>query len=141
MSLLRLVLLAVAALLAVAGLAACGSSGGKSTATSKAGAATSAAGGATSAAASGGSSASGDTITIKNFTFSPGTLTVKPGTKITVTNNDSVTHTLTAQPKSDFDTGDIASGKTVTFTAPTKPGTYTYICEIHQYMTGKLTVS
>jgi plastocyanin len=91
--------------------------------------------GTTSAAAAG-------TIIIKNFAFSPATLTVAPGTKVTVMNEDSVTHTLTstASPHA-FDTGDIAPGATMTFTAPGKAGSYPYICTIHTYMHGTLTVS
>lgn len=79
-------------------------------------------------------------ITIDNFKFSPATLTVAPGTKITVTNKDSTTHTLTAITGKAWNTGDIAAGKTVTFTAPKKPGTYQYMCTIHPFMKGSLTV-
>jgi plastocyanin len=83
-----------------------------------------------------------NTVVIKNFSFSPSTLTVAPGTKVTVTNEDSVTHTLTstASPHA-FDTGDIGAGTTTTFTAPGKAGSYPYICTIHTYMHGTLTVS
>jgi len=82
-----------------------------------------------------------NTIIIKNFDFSPMDLTVSPGAEITVTNEDSTTHTLlsSATPPA-FNTGDIAPGKSVTFTAPTTAGTYSYICQIHQYMTATLTV-
>ena len=79
-------------------------------------------------------------ITISNFKFSPATLTVQPGAKVSVTNKDGVNHTLTSDTQA-FDTGQIASGQTGTFTAPTKPGTYSYRCTVHPYMTGKLTVS
>jgi plastocyanin len=79
-------------------------------------------------------------ISIANFTFSPATLTVSPGTQITVTNNDTTTHTLTAVTGKAWDTGDIGVGKTATFTAPAKPGTYQYICTIHPFMKGTLTV-
>ena len=98
---------------------------------------------ATSRTSSGsGTTASADTVMIKNFSFSPSTLTVAPGTKVTVTNEDSVTHTLTSTSSPvAFDTGDISSGATVTFTAPSKAGTYAYICTIHTYMHGTLTVS
>ena len=86
--------------------------------------------------------AAADTVTIKNFMFQPASITVAPGAKVTVTNQDSTTHTLTSTATSPaFDTGDIAPGTTVTFTAPTKPGSYPYICKIHQYMQGTLTVS
>jgi plastocyanin len=40
----------------------------------------------------------------------------------------------------DFSPMNIAPGKSVTFTAPTTAGTYSYICQIHQYMNGTLTV-
>ncbi|MFJ2645530.1 cupredoxin domain-containing protein [Streptomyces sp. NPDC087420] len=79
-------------------------------------------------------------ISIKNFKFMPDKLTVAPGTKITVTNNDTTTHTLTAITDKAWDTGDIAPGKSATFTAPTKPGAYKYMCTIHPFMKGTLTV-
>jgi plastocyanin len=81
-----------------------------------------------------------DSITIHNFTFSPDTITVSPGATVTVTNKDQVTHTLTAT-NGGFSTGDIASGQSKSFTAPKRAGTYSYICMIHQYMTGTLVVS
>jgi plastocyanin len=87
------------------------------------------------------SSVSGTSITISNYMFNPMNLTVKPGAKITVTNKDSVTHTLTATGKGGFNTGDIGHDQTKSITAPTKPGTYHYICNIHQYMMGTITVS
>jgi plastocyanin len=59
---------------------------------------------------------------------------------VTVTNKDSVTHTLTGS-SGGFNTGDIPPGRSKTFTAPTRAGTYPYLCNIHQYMTGTLTVS
>lgn len=79
-------------------------------------------------------------IVIDNFAFSPANLSVTPGQTVTVVNKDSTTHTLTATTSKAFDTGDIAPGKTGTFTAPTTPGSYPYICTIHQFMHGTLTV-
>ena len=100
-------------------LAACGS-GGKSTS---------------------GTSVSGpDTIVIKNFAFSPQSITVAPGATVTVHNEDVATHTVTATGGA-FNTGDISPGQTRTFTAPAKAGSYGYICNIHQFMTGTLSVS
>jgi plastocyanin len=83
---------------------------------------------------------SGTQIVISNFDFSPMTLTVSPGAHVTVVNHDSTAHTLTASSGNAFDTGDIGPGKSATFTAPTKPGSYSYICSIHQFMHGTLTV-
>jgi plastocyanin len=124
-NLMRLMALTV---VAVVGVAACSSS------TSGPGASSSSTG------AAQGPAVPANTISIKNFAFSPTTLTVKPGTKVTVTNQDTTTHTVTAQPQPTFDTGDIAPGKTATFTAPTKPGSYAYICSIHTFMKGTLVV-
>jgi plastocyanin len=89
---------------------------------------------ATSAPSSGGSS-----ITISNFMFTPMSLSVSPGATVKVTNKDSATHTLTATG-GQFDTGDITKDQTRTFKAPSKPGTYHYICSIHQFMTGTIIV-
>ncbi len=84
--------------------------------------------------------AGSDAITIHNFAFSPDTLTVMPGATVTVTNQDEVAHTVTAD-KGAFSTGDILPSQSKTFTAPSTPGTYAYMCSIHQYMTGTLNVS
>jgi plastocyanin len=80
-----------------------------------------------------------NTIVIKNFSFVPASLTVAPGAKITVINEDQAPHTVTANDKS-FDTGVITGGQRGEFTAPSKPGSYPYLCTIHQYMTGTLIV-
>jgi plastocyanin len=95
---------------------------------------------ASTASASSGST-SADTIVIKNFMFTPMTLTVSPGTVVTVRNEDSVTHTLTdkADPKL-FSTGDVGPGQVKTFKAPAKAGSYAFLCTIHQYMTGTIVV-
>ena len=78
-------------------------------------------------------------ITIKNFAFT-GTLTVKPGEKVTVTNMDSMQHTLTDKGGK-FDTGTInGNGGTATFTAPTQPGSYQLKCTFHPQMSGTLVV-
>ena len=96
---------------------------------------------ASASASSGGSSAGAAEIVIQNFAFSPATLTVTPGEKVTVMNKDTTTHTVTATGSKPFDTGDIAAGTTTTFTAPAAAGVYHYICTIHQFMHGTLTVS
>jgi plastocyanin len=110
-------------------LAACSSGGGSGSSGSASGSAGTSAGHATSTSS----------ITISNFMFSPMSASVAPGSRVTVTNRDSVTHTLTATG-GQFSTGDIGAGQTKTFTAPSKAGTYSYICNIHQYMTGTIVV-
>jgi len=82
----------------------------------------------------------GTAITIKDFAFSPTPLKAKTGATITVKNNDSTTHTFTADNGS-FDTGDIADGTSATITLPTKPGTVGYHCNIHRTMKGTIQVT
>lgn len=79
-------------------------------------------------------------IDIRNFAFNPASISVRAGATVTVTNDDTTTHTVTASGAKTFDTGDIAPGRTVTFTAPAKAGSYPYICTIHPFMKGTLTV-
>jgi len=86
------------------------------------------------------SAVTGSQIVISNFAFSPMNLTVSPGQKVTVVNHDSTAHTLTASTGNAFNTGTIGPGASGTFTAPTKPGSYPYICSIHQFMHGTVTV-
>ena len=82
-----------------------------------------------------------DTIVIKNFMFSPDSLTVAPGAVVTVRNEDSVTHTLTDKTdQTAFNTGPVGPNQTKTFKAPDKAGSYAFFCTIHQYMTGTLVV-
>ncbi|WP_413254540.1 cupredoxin domain-containing protein [Streptomyces europaeiscabiei] len=78
---------------------------------------------------------------IENFTFSPTNLQVHPGTKVTVVNKHSAAHTVTATGDKVFDTGNIRGGESVAFTAPSTPGSYSYLCTIHPNMKGTLTVT
>lgn len=77
-------------------------------------------------------------LTIANYAFSPSALTVKAGTKITVTNHDQTAHTATAS-SGGFDSGTLKPGQSAHFTL-TKPGTYSYICQFHAFMTGTIKV-
>ncbi len=110
-------------------LSACGGGGGSGSSAPSTSSSTGGSGAATATTS----------ITISNFMFSPMDASVAPGATVSVTNKDSVTHTLTATG-GQFNTGDISGGQTKTFTAPLKAGTYHYICNIHQYMTGTIVV-
>lgn len=81
----------------------------------------------------------GPAVNIANFAFTPPSLTVPAGTTVTWTNNDTTTHTVTADNKS-FDSGALNPGKTFTFTF-TQAGTFTYKCTIHPMMTGTIVVT
>jgi plastocyanin len=89
---------------------------------------------------SGSTSGASDTsmIDIKNFTFTPMALTVSVGTKVTWMFEDSAKHTVKADDGS-FSSPALSDGQTFSFTF-TKAGTYSYICSIHQYMKGTITV-
>ncbi len=93
-----------------------------------------------SAPAASATSTSAVTVVIKNFAYTPANFTVSPGERVTVRNEDRAIHTLTADNQA-FNTGNVANGVPVTFTAPTQPGRYPYHCLLHPYMTGVLTVS
>jgi plastocyanin len=82
----------------------------------------------------------GTSMTIAGFKYDPSPLTVAPGTSIPVKNTDGPEHTVTSDVAGLFKADDIKNGMTVSFKAPTKPGTYTFHCEYHSSMHGTLIV-
>lgn len=78
-------------------------------------------------------------VSIVNFSFNPGTLTVKAGTNVTWTNNGGSTHTVTAIDSS-FDSGNVSPGSTFQHTFATA-GTFAYHCTIHSSMTATVVVT
>jgi plastocyanin len=114
------------ALLAVAALlAGCGSSKKKSSSTSPS----------TPPAASGGTA-----VSMKNIAFAPKSLTVKVGQTVTWTNDDTVTHNVTATSGATFKSSNFGGGGTFSWKAD-KAGTVKYVCTIHPGMDGTLTVT
>ncbi len=81
----------------------------------------------------------GKTLEIKDFKYSPATLTVKAGEKITVIDRDESGHSVTADDGS-FDSGVLTKDVPGSITAPTKPGTYTFHCVPHPSIQGTLVV-
>jgi plastocyanin len=81
-------------------------------------------------------------LQIKGFAFSPATLTIDKGTVVTITNNDSATHTFTSgasrtkDGKFDQQISGSADG-TVTFDTA---GTFEYFCQLHSSMKGTVVV-
>ena len=80
-----------------------------------------------------------NTVRIESFRFSPKTITVKAGTVVTWTNADAAAHSVKAADGS-FDSGEFGKGKSYSHTF-SKPGSYPYICGVHQYMTGTVRVT
>jgi plastocyanin len=80
-----------------------------------------------------------NSVSIKNFAFAPGTIRVKVGTTVTWTNNDQDAHTVTAMDRS-FSSRPLNTGDTYHYTF-NKPGSYTYLCTIHPFMTATVVVA
>lgn len=134
---------------AAGGLTGCGAQSGPSgavpEATSSGAAATAAsspqAGPASSAPATASSApeaAAEAVITIKDFQYEL-PASVAPGATVTVINEDTAPHTVTAENDGGFDAV-AAGGETVTFTAPEEPGEYPIICTYHPQMSATLVV-
>ncbi len=87
----------------------------------------------------GGGTSSSNSVSIKNYAFSAATVTIASGTTVTWTNNDAVTHTVTADDGS-FDSGNLVPGATFShkFSAA---GTVNYHCNIHTTMKGSVVVN
>jgi plastocyanin len=80
---------------------------------------------------------------IRVFQFQPGALEVRPGTRVTWTNQDDITHTVTSgmpgSPDGRFDV--LLDGKGITGSATfTAPGVYPYFCARHTSMRGEVVV-
>jgi plastocyanin len=84
------------------------------------------------------SATNANAATIKGFSFQPGVLKVKLGSKVTWSNSDGVTHTVTADDTS-FASGNLQPGGSFSFTF-TRPGTFAYHCSIHSSMHGSVVV-
>src|SRR5262245_10332571 len=73
-----------------------------------------------------------------NRAFVPDELDIAAGTTVTWTNNDSISHTTTSDATG-FDSGIVGPGKQFSFAFPTA-GTFSYHCDIHPGMVGKVVV-
>jgi plastocyanin len=78
-------------------------------------------------------------ITIKDFAFTV-PASVPAGATVTVMNLDDTKHTVTASGAGGFDVTIDAKG-TATFNAPSKAGTYPFVCTFHGNMKGTLVVA
>jgi plastocyanin len=95
-------------------------------------------GGATGTTAETASGGGGTTITIAGFAFDPDTITVSGPTEVTVTNDDSTTHTFTLDDGSVDQTVEPGATETVTVDVSASTG---FHCNIHPQMTGQIEVS
>lgn len=78
-----------------------------------------------------------------NYRFEPARLIVPPGAEVLVTGGAVEPHTLTHDAPRDarrFDTGNIETGTSARFTAPSDVGEHRFFCLYHPGMTGTLVV-
>lgn len=80
-----------------------------------------------------------NSVTMAGMVFSPSNITVKSGTTITWTNNDNISHTVTADDNS-FNSGTLAAGATFSHTFNTA-GVIHYHCNFHSMMVATVTVN
>lgn len=84
------------------------------------------------------SNASSPVVLIDQMAFSPEVVKVKAGTEVVWKNNDASIHTVTADDGS-FSSPPLDQGG-VFKKMFTKTGTYSYTCEMHPFMSGKIVV-
>ena len=85
-----------------------------------------------------GSTGGGNAIVIAGFAFDPSTITVSEPTEVTITNNDSATHTFTLDDGSIDE--EIGSGESTTVTIDVSASTG-FVCRFHPQMTGTVEVA
>ena len=78
-------------------------------------------------------------LSISNSTFSSTPVSIHTGDSVTWTNKDTIDHTVTSTDNGPLDSGNLSKGQSYTYTFQT-PGTYTYHCSYHSFMTGTVTV-
>jgi len=78
-------------------------------------------------------------VKIASFAFDPSSVTVKQGATVKWTNEDSASHTITADDGS-WDSGSLGKGKSFSQVF-TQAGTFTYHCTIHPTMKGTVVVT
>jgi plastocyanin len=79
-------------------------------------------------------------VEIATFEFKPHTVTVKPGTKVVWTNRDTAIHDIKdTSPLATPVSKEMGKGDTFSITYAS-PGSFSYVCGIHTYMTGSVEV-
>lgn len=78
------------------------------------------------------------TVKIHNFKFEPANVAIAVGQTVQFINTDEEPHTATSTDGT-FDSKGLDTDQTWNYTA-TRPGTFPYICSIHPFMKGTLTV-
>ena len=77
-------------------------------------------------------------VEVKDFTFSPATLTISAGSQVTWVNKDDEPHTVVSDTGA-FRSGALDTDESFSYTFD-KPGTYHFTCSIHPRMVGTIIV-
>jgi plastocyanin len=77
-------------------------------------------------------------VTIDNFVFNPGELTIAVGTTVKFVNHDDIPHSVVDKNKA-FRSKALDTDDTFSFTFA-NAGTYDYFCGLHPHMTAKIVV-
>ena len=85
-----------------------------------------------------GATGAGEQIRIAEFAFMPPELSVAVGSTITWTNEDDAPHSLSSDGSISSAVLDTGQSHTQTFD---EAGTFDYVCGIHDFMTGTVTVT
>ena len=80
-----------------------------------------------------------NTVTIDNFFFTPGSITVKAGATVTWTNKDDIPHGIASSNNGFKKSAALDTDESYSFTF-TAPGTYQYFCYLHPKMVGSIVV-
>jgi plastocyanin len=75
----------------------------------------------------------------QSWAYEPSAMTVKVGRTVTWTNTGAVIHTVTADDRKTFNSGNIRPKASFSVT-PSSPGTFAYHCVYHPWMRGAVTV-
>ncbi|HEV3157172.1 MAG TPA: cupredoxin family copper-binding protein [Candidatus Baltobacteraceae bacterium] len=78
------------------------------------------------------------TVHIKDFQYRPTPTTIHVGERVTFINDDDEAHTVTSTDKT-FDSEGLDTGNSWQHVF-TKPGTFSYFCELHPYMKATIIV-
>lgn len=82
----------------------------------------------------------GVAVAIKDFKYSPATITVKKGTKVTWTNEDTIKHNVARDGAEGPKGALLGKGESFSFTFD-KAGTYAYHCDPHPNMKATVVVT
>ncbi len=88
---------------------------------------------------SGGNTNTDHKVNIQATMFDPASITMLPTAKITWTNQDTQPHSVVSDDGISFNSGNINSGGTYSFT-PTATGIYEYHCGLHPTVKGTIYV-